>query len=248
MRIVITGALAAGLALASVACQPGGGKLDEIAQQQENILATLKTLEANQKRMLAAPEGARAQRPQEDPNKVYKIDVEGAPVLGNTDAPVTIVEFSDFQCPYCARAMPALKEVQAKYPDKVKLVFKHFPLSFHQAARPAAIASMAASEQGKFWEMHDVLFDNHRALRPENMEEWAEKAGLDLERFRRDMKSKATAYGDRVDGDFKHGQSVAVRGTPTIYINGKKVQNRSVEGMAAMVEAALKESGEKQGS
>jgi protein-disulfide isomerase len=240
---MVTGILAIGLALGSIGCQPGGEQLEQIAEQQEEILAKLKTLEANQKRLLAQPRAAaqRPQRPKEDPNKVYKIDIGDSPIYGKADAPVAIVEWSDFQCPYCSRVVPLLKEVHKKYPDDVKLVFKHFPLSFHQAARPAAIATMAAQEQGKFWEMHDALFENQRSLKPDNMEEIAQKAGLDMERFKKDMAEKKDEYGKRVDADFRHGQSVAVRGTPTIYVAGKKVQNRSVEGLSAMVDAALKE-------
>lgn len=242
MRRWITGALGLGLALGLLGCQ-AGDKIDKIAQQQEEILEKLKTLEANQKRMLAAPTAARPQAPQEDFNKVYKIDVGSSPILGNPKAPVTVVEFSDFQCPYCAQASPLIKELQKKFPDKVKVVFKHFPLSFHAGARPAAIASMAAADQGKFWEFHDVLFSNSRELKPDNMEQWAEKAGLDVARFKQDMAAKAEAYGKAVDADFQHGQSVSVRGTPTLFINGKKVQNRSIEGMSAMVEEALKAGG-----
>jgi protein-disulfide isomerase len=227
--------VAIGLALGIISCQPGGEQLEQVSKQQEEILEKLKSLEANQKRMLAAPKAAaaRPQPPQEDPNKVYKIDVGPSPIFGKAEAPIAIVEYSDFQCPYCARVTPLLKELHKKYPDKVKLVFKHFPLSFHQAARPAAIASLAAHEQGKFWEMHDALFENQRGLKPDNMAEFAEKAGLDLERFKKDMEAKEAEYAKLVDADFRQGQSVAVRGTPTLYINGKKVQNRSVEGMSA---------------
>ena len=235
-------ALVMGLVMGGIACQPADERLAAIEESQEEILGKLKALEANQKQMLAAPKApARAQRPTEDPNKIYKISLEGSPTFGNPDARIAIVEYSDFQCPYCARATPLLKEVQKKFPNDVKLVFKHFPLSFHQAARPAAIAAMAAKDQGKFWEMHDTLFENQRSLRPDNMNEMAEKAGLDVERFKKDMESKAADYGKSVDADFREGQAVSVRGTPTIFIGGKKVVNRSVEGMAAMVEAALKE-------
>ncbi|MFQ5513355.1 MAG: DsbA family protein [Myxococcota bacterium] len=242
MKPFVTIALAAGLAMGTLACQPGGEELKRISEQQEEILQKLRTLESNQKRLLSPAAAARAQRPQEDPNKVYKIDIGDSPILGKPDAPVTIVEYSDFQCPYCARTQPLLKQLHEKYPDKVRIVFKHFPLSFHQGARPAAIASMAAKEQGKFWEMHDVLFENHRSLNPSNMEEMAKKAGLDLERFKKDMEEKAQDYAKQVDADFRQGQTVAVRGTPTLFVNGKKVQNRSVEGMSAMIDAALKQS------
>ncbi len=242
MRHCSIAAFVAILALGMAACQPSNDQLEALAEQQKEILAKLKTMEANQKAMLAAAPAARRTPPTEDYNKVYKIDVGKSPILGNPDAPVTIVEYSEFQCPYSARATPALKEVQKKYGDKVRLVFKHFPLSFHKGAKPAAIASLAAAEQGKFWEMHDVLFKNNRALAPEKMEEYAKQAGCNVEQFKKDMQAKKADYAKRVGADFRQGQSVGVRGTPTIYIGGKKAQNRSVEGMSAMIDALLKES------
>ncbi len=231
------------LAFGIGACQPPNQQLENLAKQQDEILAQLKTLEANQKKLLAsAAPTARRQPPAEDYNKVYKIDTAGSPTIGNPEAPIAIVEYSDFQCPYCARATPPLKEVQKKYgDDKVKLVFKHFPLSFHKAAKPAAIASMAALDQGKFWEFHDVLFKNQRGLSAEKMNDYAAEAGLDVERFKQDMAAKRTDYAKAVDGDFRQGQSVGVRGTPTLFIGGKKVANRSVQGMSAMIDALLKE-------
>jgi protein-disulfide isomerase len=242
MKSYLIAALAVVLTLGTTACQPPNEQIEKLAEQQNEILAKLKTIEANQKKILAArPAAARPQRPAEDYDKVHKIEVGDSPILGNPEAPVTIVEYSDFQCPYCARATPPLKEVQEKFGDKVRIVFKHFPLSFHKGAKPAAIASMAAQEQGKFWEMHDVLFKNQKALTdPEKMVEYAEEAGCDVEQFKKDMEANKEAYEKRVDAEFKHGQTVAVRGTPTLYINGKKVQDRSVPGMTAMVEAALK--------
>ena len=237
-------ALAALLAFGIAACQPSNEKLEEIASKQQDMLAQLKTIEANQKRMLAAPTAAAARKaPTEDYNKVYKIDVSGSPFLGNPKASIAIVEYSDFQCPYCSRATPALKEVQKKYGDKVKLVFKHFPLSFHKSAKPAAVASMAAHEQGKFWEYHDALFKNQRALSPQNMEKYAQEAGLDVERFKKDLAAKRAEYTKAVDADFRQGQGIGVRGTPTVYIGGKKVANRTVAGMSAMIDAMLKEKG-----
>ncbi len=242
MRRSIT-VLATIMAFGISACQPPNQQLETVAKQQDEILAKLKTLEANQKKLLAsATPTARRKPPAVDYNKVYKIDIAGSPILGSPDAPVTIVEWSDFQCPYCARATPPLKEVQKKYgDDKVKLVFKHFPLSFHKAAKPAAIASMAAADQGKFWEFHDVLFKNQRGLNAGKMNDYAAEAGLDVERFKQDMAAKQADYAKAVDVDFRQGQSVGVRGTPTLYIGGKKVPNRTVQGMSAMIDALLKE-------
>ena len=235
---LLSGASALLFALSLVACQPSGefaeivNKLDEIDKKIASIDTKIDNLPAR---------GAAA-RPREDPNKIYRIAVGNAPIKGNPDAPVTIVEYSDFQCPFCARSQPLLTRVMEKYPDDVRLVYKHFPLSFHKAAKPAAVASMAAQEQGKFWEMHDVLFAKGAKINEAKIEAYAEEAGLDMDRFRADYADKKAAYEKLVDADLRQGQSVAVRGTPTLYINGKKVQQRSFEGMNAMIDAALAES------
>ena len=217
----------------------GNQELGEIKEQQEQILETLAKLEEGQKQLLTARPAAR--RPAgEDFNKVHKIAVSGAPIKGNPNAPVTIVEFSDFQCPFCARSQGLLEEVVAKYPDKVRLVYKHFPLNFHQQARPAAIASLAAQEQGRFWEYHDVLFENVRSLNAADWEGYAKKAGLDVDRFKQDFEGKKAEYDKRVTADYNDGVKAEVRGTPTLYVNGKKAQKRTVAGMSEMIDEALK--------
>jgi protein-disulfide isomerase len=146
------------------------------------------------------------------------------PVMGPAAAPVTVVEFSDFQCPYCGRAVPAVKEVEAAFPKDVRLVWKHLPLSFHQHAMPAALAAEAARAQGgpsKFWAMHDKLFADQAALSDTTYERYAQELGLDLARFRRDVadpKLKA-----RVQEDAQLAQRLGVNGTPTFVVNGETV-------------------------
>ncbi len=247
MRHVMTGVLAGLVAVAGLACSPSGD-VDDIKEQQEQILEKLAALEQGQKQLLAARPAARAGPPPEDFDKVYEIDIGDSPILGNPNAPVTLVEYSDFECPYCARAAPAVKAIYEKYPDKVRVVYKHFPLAFHRSARPAAIASVAAQEQGRFWEFHDVIFDStsKRQLDASKLDEYAEAAGLDVAQFNKDMEANRAAYDKRVSQEYKAGQQIAVRGTPTLYINGKKVRDRSVDGMSKMVEAALEE--QKKGS
>ncbi len=224
------------LLLGTVACQPAGSAADlqEIKRVQAEILERLIAME---KKLPTAQ--ARAQRAEEEFDRVYTIEVGKAPIRGNPNASVTIVEYSDFQCPFCARAQPILEAVLEKYPDDVRLVYKHFPLSFHKAARPTAIASLAAMEQGKFWEMHDVLFEAVSDLDAAKIQEYAETAGLDMERFNRDMEANKAAYDGLVTTDYRNGTEVDVRGTPTLYVNGKKVRVRTVEGMSAMIDAAL---------
>jgi len=229
------------LCIGLAGCNPQQAKyLAEIKSKQDEILQRLTAIEEGQKK-LQAP--ARAARAEEDFDKSYTIALAGSPVRGKSDAPVTIVEFSDFQCPFCARSNPIVDGVLAKYPDKVNYVYKHFPLAFHAAARPAAIASIAAQEQGKFWEMHEVLFANQATLDAGKLEEYAKQAGLDVARFKQDLERKKAEYEKRVDAEFALGQSVDVRGTPTLYIGGKKVRVRTVEGMSAMIDEQLKQKG-----
>lgn len=230
------------LAVGLLACQPPGTAADlkEIKEQQARILEKLTALEKGQEKLQGAARAPTpAARAQEDFDRVYSIDVANAPVRGKNDARVTIVEYSDFQCPFCARAQPMIEALLDKYPDDVRLVYKHFPLSFHKAAKPTAIASVAAHEQGKFWELHDVLFESSASLDPSKIEQYAQQAGLDMERFRRDLAERRSDYEKLVNADYAAGTRIDVRGTPTLYINGKKVRNRTVEGMSAMVEAAL---------
>ena len=117
------------------------------------------------------------------------IPVAGAPVRGPADARITLVEFSDFECPYCSAAVKQVDAVMAAYPKDIKLIYKQFPLSMHPHAEMAAEASLAAREQGKFWEMYDVLFKNFRHLSHENILLWAKQLGLDVNKFKADLDS-----------------------------------------------------------
>ena len=147
------------------------------------------------------------------------IPVQGAPELGPKTARITVVEFSDFECPYCAQARLQIGAVLAAYPKDVRLVYKHFPLDNHPHAQMAAEAAMAAQSQGKFWPMHDKLFDNFRNLSREHIVGWAKEIGLDMTRFTADLDSgkyKKTVAKDVADGD-----TAGVEGTPSFFINGK---------------------------
>lgn len=165
------------------------------------------------------------------------IDTAGAPFLGRADAPVEIVEFSDFQCPHCARVKPLTEQILLQFPDQVKLVFKHFPLSFHEHAQPAALASMAAQNQGKFWEFHDELFAAQQELSPERIHAIARELKLDMERFERDIRSRELR--NRLEKDLQDAQRAGVRGTPTLFVNGMLLERRDLETLRGMVEDAL---------
>src|SRR6185312_10750016 len=122
--------------------------------------------------------------PSADSNDKYDVKVGDAPVKGPASAPVTVVAFSDFQCPFCSRAVPTIHQLETEYGGKVKIVFKQFPLPFHDKAHLAAEAALAAHEQGKFWQMHDKLFANQQALDRPSLEKYAQELGLDMAKFR----------------------------------------------------------------
>ena len=148
------------------------------------------------------------------------VDVSGAPSYGAQDAPVVIVEFTDFQCPFCSRANTTVKQLIDNNPGKVRLVFKHNPLAMHKDAQLAHQAAEAASLQGKFWEYYQILFDNQKALSRENLIEYAKRIDLDIAAFEKDLDSDTVK--NRVAADLSQGKSVNVQGTPHFFINGTR--------------------------
>jgi 2-hydroxychromene-2-carboxylate isomerase len=153
------------------------------------------------------------------PDEVKTIDVDGSPVKGSVDAKVTIVEWADFECPFCGIASPMLDQAIGKFPGQVQLVFKHFPLSSHEHAEMAARAAVAADRQGKFWQMHHALFKSQGHLDEASIERLARDIGLDEKQFGVDRKGEAAA--DRVTADKKQAEELGLRGTPMIYVNGR---------------------------
>ena len=149
-----------------------------------------------------------------------KIATNGSPFQGPERAKITLVEFSDFQCPYCSRAIAEVENILRAYPKDIKLVFKQFPLEIHSEAQMAAEASLAANAQGKFWPMHDKLFANFRKLSRDNIFLWAKESGLDMEKFKVDLQSGK--YRPVVEKDVKDGFEAGVQGTPTFFINGQR--------------------------
>jgi protein-disulfide isomerase len=140
-------------------------------------------------------------------------------VQGPEDAPVTIVEYGDYECPYCGEAYPIVKALQKRLGKKLRFVFRNFPLAeVHPHAEHAAETAEAADAQGKFWEMHDLLYENQGALEDEDLARYATALGLDETRFIREM--SAHLHAERVRGDFRSGVRSGVNGTPTFFING----------------------------
>ena len=165
----------------------------------------------------AAARPSRPARP--DPERRYSVRTEGAPEKGAEDAKLAIVEFSDFQCPFCSRVTPTLKQIEQEYGDRVRIVFKHLPLGMHPKAPDAHAAAEAAHRQGKFWEMHDKIFANQAAMSPEQYATYAKELQLDMEQFKRDVASSDVKA--RIDADAKEAASLGVTGTPAFFVNGR---------------------------
>jgi len=209
--------------------------LTDIQNTQKTILAKLADLE---KKALAPAPAAQQGRPAVDFNKVYNLPVAHSPIKGNKNAPVTIVEFSDFQCPYCSQLQSTINDVLKAYPKDVRLVFKHYPLPFHQNAMIAAKATEAAKEQGKFWEMHDLVFQNFNKLSEQALKDFAQQLALNMEKFSADLASNK--YDKLIQQDMALARSSDVSGTPTLFINGKRVQQRSFNDFKQTIDGILK--------
>jgi glutaredoxin len=169
---------------------------------------------------------------------IEDINTENAPYQGPPDAPVTIAVFSDFQCPYCARLVPVLDQVIEQYPNQVKIVYKQFPLGSHPFASKAAQASIAAQQQGQFWAFHDQLFKNYNQLNDHVIEQIRSDLQLEPEKFNRDRMAPATMA--QINADIRNGQQAGVRGTPTIFINGKLLRDKSMRGFQAAIKASIR--------
>jgi protein-disulfide isomerase len=149
------------------------------------------------------------------------VDPERDHIRGPNDAPVTVLEYGDFQCPYCGRAEPAIRELLADFGDDVRYVWRHLPLAdVHPRAQFAAEAAEAAAEQGAFWELHDVLLDHQDALLLPDLLRYAEELGLDVDRFEKDLRTHAGA--GRIAEDVDSADLSGVSGTPSFFINGRR--------------------------
>lgn len=155
-------------------------------------------------------------------SSVVEIRTEGAPSHGSVAAGVTVVEFSDYECPHCAAAVPLLRQIAHDLEGRIRMVHMNFPLSGHTHAMPAARAALAAGRQGKFWEMNDLLFQNQRHLEPEDIQRYATQLGLDLTRFRADIASPEIEAA--IQATRREGERLQINGTPTIFINGRRYE------------------------
>lgn len=169
---------------------------------------------------------------------IADLEVGSSPVKGPENAPVTIIVFTDFECPYCKKLPPIIDQVLANNPENVRVVLKNMPLTrIHPMAESAARAALAAHLQGKFWQYHDQLFASPR-LSQAVLEDIAAKLGLDMKKFKQDMGSMVVRAN--LAKDMQMAQAAGVNGTPTCFVNGRKVQERSVEGFQKLIDEELK--------
>ena len=172
------------------------------------------------------------------PQPVFEIATDDQPTKGNPGAAVTVVEFTDYQCPTCAAAQPVLDRLITEYGDRVRFVIRDFPLQMHPEARKAAEAAEAAREQGKYWDYTAILFRNQSALKPEQLKQYAQVLGLDRAKF--DAALDTGRFADKVERDMLDGQRFGVTGTPTFFVNGRRTGDITYEVLKAAIDAALK--------
>lgn len=239
LSLIIPAVFAIALSACNQASAQQGGadaaKLDKVTKELEQLKEEFEILKYGLDKRGLSIEQMKAEM--EADNKVWDIPEEDSPVFGNTKNPkLTIVEFTEFQCPYCSRIAPTIQDLQKKYPNEIKFVYKNFPLSFHPNAKPAAAAAIAAQKQGKFWEFRYALAPHSRELGDSIYVAIAKQIGLNIEQFNKDREMN-TEMEARIQKDFDLGAKVGVQGTPNFYINGKRQDRFSPE----LVEKMLKE-------
>jgi protein-disulfide isomerase len=223
--------------VALVGCQPpAGGSSKELVERIEKLE---KKVEALEKRPAGAAAPAREAPPPQ--TAAYKIPTGTSPFMGNKDGKIELTIFSDYQCPFCSRVDPMLHEA-AKDPelkDKIKITFKQFPLSFHKDAKPAAKAALASRDLGgndAFWKMNEKLYANQRTLTAENFSVWAKEIGLDVKKFDKALVDNDAKYEEEIKNDSELGAKEAkVRGTPSLFVNGWELKQRSVDGVKQLI-------------
>ncbi|MBW2543341.1 MAG: thioredoxin domain-containing protein [Deltaproteobacteria bacterium] len=212
--------------------QMGGLSLDEM---RERIGAYLK-----EQRVVTVVANLRDQADAEILLEPSRIEVEAiGPAKGPDDAVVTIIEFSDFQCPFCQRVVPTIDQIAAKYPTQVRIVFRNLPLNnIHPRAQAAAEAAACANNQGKFWDYHDLIFANNRALSDEDLERYASEVGLEMADFRQCVQNRETQQ--IVDADTAVAETLQISGTPSFLINGIPMHGaQSLEAFSEVIDAEI---------
>ena len=215
--------------------------LDEVRPQILNYLQQNKLTEARRIYLKSLRDKAQVKVYLTPP--IVDVSAEDAPVKGPANAPVTIVEFSDFQCSYCKRVVNILEQVLERYPDKVKLAFRDFPIvNIHPQAEKAAEAAHCAAEQGKFWEFHDLLFDKQDTIPTTNFAEHAKTLGLDVSTFQTCIDGRK--YQEKIELNYAAGVKAGVSGTPAFFINGRLLSGaQPLEAFKAVIDEELERLG-----
>jgi protein-disulfide isomerase len=197
-----------------------------------------KTLGERVSRLEGQLAGRPAQPTGPDPTRVHTIRIDGAPTKGPETAPVTIAEFSEFQCPFCLKVGPTIKKIEDVYKGQVRIVWKHLPLSMHKNAVDAALAAEAARSQNKFWEYHDKLFANQDKLEVESLKQYAKELQLDMERFEIDRLNPENRK--KVEADMAEARALGINSTPSFFINGRYVRGaQPFEVLAKVIDEEL---------
>ncbi|MGH1344110.1 MAG: DsbA family protein [Nannocystales bacterium] len=208
-----------------------------LEERVESLETALARVEAKLDAPVALPPAAPAEptvRPgRPDPAERYRVPVGDSAAKGPADAKITLVMITDFQCPFCKRSQATIQALERRYGSDLRIVVKHNPLAFHNRARAAALAAEAANEQGKFWPLHDLLYENNRSLSDADLRRWAKKAGCEMSRFRADQNKASLAR--RVDDDIALARKVGARGTPAFFINGRFLSGAQPESAFAKV-------------
>lgn len=244
----------AGIPLATAISEDGqkffvlnaGGKV-EIYSEQGEPLGTLE-LGASAKAITVAPGGDQLFVTDQENQAirivnldfVVPINLAGSPFKGTEQAPVAIAVFSDFQCPYCSKIVPLLEQLLERNPNKIKVVFMNYPLPSHRYSGQAAVSALAAGRQGKFWEMHDKIFANYSNLNETKFVQFASELNLDLDRFNNDVKDPLLR--EKINADVNEGEKAGVHGTPTLFVNGRLVKNKSLSALQELIDAETKKS------
>lgn len=238
--------------VAAIAQQDDKSEIEALKKGQEEMRKELQAVRSDLRKILQELGNIKAGNAKPAPNPkaadttIYDIEIGDSPVLGPKDAPITIVEFTDFQCPFCIREVPNIRKIREEYPNDVKVVLKHFPLSFHKNAPPAHAATiLALQDKGNdgFWKMHDKIIDDPKKISKEDLRKYAEELGLDLAKFDEVMADDAK-IAELYKDDLAEARKCKVRGTPTILINGLKLAQRNYPGYKARVDELLKEKNE----
>ena len=224
------------VSLAMISCQEPNPQSNAALQKKvESLTAEI----AEVKSVLNFALNGAYEEVKEKANTVYDLKIDESPSIGSPKAKLVIVEFTEFQCPFCARIAPMLDSIVRANPDKIRLVYKHFPLNFHKEAPAAGAATIAAGKQNKFWEYRWALAPHFSSLNDSTFIAVAEQVGLNVEQFKKEMVLDEEKLAI-IDRDMKLGMEVGVSGTPNFYVNGKRQENMNPKVIERMLKDLYK--------